>query len=165
MITIYKSKNSVYLMLGKLAYWLADKPFRVYLKTINSKRTRVIILDRESKETLIIKNWFSSGSYQFPGGGLKKGESYSVGAAREVREELGIKLKPSDIEHLKTVQAKNYQKVFMLVEKKLTEESLNSLQILRHEITEVIKLKFSELDSIEHKLDKDSFDLLKTIDL
>ena len=53
----------------------------------------------------------------------------------------------------------------MLVEKKLTEENLKSLQILRHEITEVIKLKLSELDSIEHKLDKDSFDLLKTIDL
>ena len=54
---------------------------------------------------------------------------------------------------------------FCQMKKQLTEENLKSLQILRHEITEVIKLKLSELDSIEHKLDKDSFDLLKTIDL
>ena len=165
MITIYKSKNRAYLKLGELAHWLANKPFNGYLKSINSKRTRVIILDRSHGEILIIKNWFSSGSYQFPGGGLKKGEIPAVGAAREVREELGIKLKPSDIKHLKTVQSKNYQKVFMLVEKKLTEESLKSLQILHHEITEVIKLKLSELNLVKHKLDEDSFDLLKTIDL
>ena len=165
MITIYKSKNRIYLKIGELAHWLADKPFNGYLKLINSKRTRVIILDRELGEMLIVKNWFSIGNYQFPGGGLKKGEIAAKGAAREVREELGIKLNPGDIKQLKTVQSENYQKVFMLVEKKLTEKSLKSLQILRHEITEVVKLKLSELDSIKHKLDKDSYDLLKSIDL
>jgi 8-oxo-dGTP pyrophosphatase MutT (NUDIX family) len=165
MITIYKSKNIIYSKLGNLAYWFIHKPFKKYLKLTGSKRTRVIILDRKLNEILIVKNWLTDGGYQFPGGGLKKHEKPEFGAAREIDEELGIKVDPKLIRWVKTVDSEYYQKVFMLLEKKLTEESLNSLQILRHEITEVIKLKLSELDSIKHKLDEDSFDLLKTIDL
>lgn len=165
MITIYKSKNIIYSKLGNLAYWFIHKSFKKYLKLIGSKRTRVIILDRKLNEILIVQNWLTDGSYQFPGGGLKKHEKPEFGAAREIAEELGIRVKPGVIRHIKTVDSEYYKKVFMLLEKKLTEENLKSLRISQHEITEVIKLKLSELDSIKDRLDKDSYDLLKSIDL
>ncbi len=54
-------------------------------------RVRVII--KHNDEVLVVKNWFGSGYWQLPGGGIKAGEKPLQAANREVKEELSIKLK------------------------------------------------------------------------
>jgi 8-oxo-dGTP pyrophosphatase MutT (NUDIX family) len=41
-------------------------------------------------EVLLIKDWFGSGQWSVPGGGLHRGEAAIDGAVRELREEVGI---------------------------------------------------------------------------
>jgi 8-oxo-dGTP pyrophosphatase MutT (NUDIX family) len=43
-------------------------------------------------KVLVVKNWFGSGYWQLPGGGIKFGEKPLDGINRELREELGIEV-------------------------------------------------------------------------
>lgn len=53
-------------------------------------RVRVII--RHQNEILVVKNWFGSGNWDLPGGGIKIGEKPLDAASREIQEELSILL-------------------------------------------------------------------------
>ncbi len=53
-------------------------------------RVRVVI--RCEDEILVVKNWFGSGHWQLPGGGIKSREKPIDAAIREVNEELNINL-------------------------------------------------------------------------
>lgn len=61
---------------------------------------RAYALIRYAGKTLIVRNWFGSGKWSFPGGGVHKGEDSKVGACREVFEEVGLVLSPKDIKFL-----------------------------------------------------------------
>jgi ADP-ribose pyrophosphatase YjhB (NUDIX family) len=55
-----------------------------------------------------MKNWFSSGGWLLPGGGLKNGEVAADGAARELREETGIQIAPGALLYLGSSHYRQY---------------------------------------------------------
>jgi 8-oxo-dGTP pyrophosphatase MutT (NUDIX family) len=65
----------------------------IYLR--GSQRTRVLITAGE--EIIVVRGWPGKGEWNLPGGGLKSGEDPRQGAAREVLEETGVSLEPSDL--------------------------------------------------------------------
>lgn len=77
---------------------------------INKKdRVRVELVDREGR-ILCIKNQFSDQKWTLPGGGVKRGESYSRAAQRELLEELGVNI---PIENLTFVRRRRFKESFL----------------------------------------------------
>ncbi len=55
-------------------------------------RVRVRVLLVVGGEVAVVKNWFGPNCWQFPGGGMKVGETAIVTALREANEEFGVTL-------------------------------------------------------------------------
>lgn len=79
---------------GVVLFWLVWPLLWVYFR-LNSRRTRLLLVCGE--EFLALKGWLGENEWSMPGGGLHKGEVPLVGLIREVREETGITLKPSQL--------------------------------------------------------------------
>jgi 8-oxo-dGTP diphosphatase len=71
-----------------------------------SKSKRSYVAIEYSGEVFMVQNWLSDGSWQFPGGGVEKGETISAAAVREIGEELGLRIVESDLEFLHTTTGK-----------------------------------------------------------
>jgi 8-oxo-dGTP pyrophosphatase MutT (NUDIX family) len=82
--------------IGVFGFYLAWPAFYVYLR--RSERTRIVVVWQG--QVLAIKNWLSDARWSLPGGGLHAGEDSSVGAARELFEETGIRVSPAMLEKL-----------------------------------------------------------------
>lgn len=67
-----------------------------------SRRTRVLI--RSGDEILLQRSNFGTQKWSLTGGGVKSGEDLREAAAREVEEEVGIKINPDKLEHIGTVR-------------------------------------------------------------
>lgn len=76
-----------------------------------TKRAR-IILKKPNGKVLFVKNMISAGQWQFPGGGIKNREDFNKGAARELKEELGVEIDPDQLKLVSRVDAKDYGLVF-----------------------------------------------------
>lgn len=92
MAKAYESLHQPLSMIGKVA-WLLTTPLQL-LVLRHTCRTRVVILKRKSQghNVLLVKQWFSDGKWSLPGGGIKRSETTKPAAAREIREELGLRL-------------------------------------------------------------------------
>lgn len=58
-----------------------------------------VIVRKEGKIAFVLRNntkWMN-GFYGLPSGKIEKGESFSAGAIREAKEEIGITIKPNDL--------------------------------------------------------------------
>lgn len=82
--------------LGVVLFWLTWPLLWLYLRW--SKRTRLLLVCGD--EFLVVRSWLGPGAYGLPGGGLHKGEAPIDGLIREVREEIGITITPSEVDHL-----------------------------------------------------------------
>jgi ADP-ribose pyrophosphatase YjhB (NUDIX family) len=78
------------------AFWLTWPLLYVYFAS--SKRTRVLI-EAEGK-VLVVQGWLGDRKWSLPGGGLRRGEVPLAGLIREVREEVGLNLKPNQLKPL-----------------------------------------------------------------
>ena len=65
----------------------------VYLH--NSKRVRVVVLC--NKKILLVRSHFGRQSWCLPGGGVERGENPMSAAVRELYEEVGIKIKETEL--------------------------------------------------------------------
>jgi 8-oxo-dGTP pyrophosphatase MutT (NUDIX family) len=82
-----------YIIMGKILFYLLWPLVWFYSPIF--LRVRVII--KSGDEFLLVKNWFSAGEWQLPGGGMKFGEKPTDTAIREIKEELNINLNKSDL--------------------------------------------------------------------
>jgi 8-oxo-dGTP pyrophosphatase MutT (NUDIX family) len=161
---IYKG-SKLYSALGLIAYKLIHPLLNLIFKVHKSERSRVVICNNVSQEIILVKNWLGSGKYQLPGGGIKLNEGPAQGAAREIEEELGLILSHSNFKIIKKAEGHSYTKVFLLCEISSPLFSADTLQIAHHEITEVVSIKLEHINQIEKKIDYDTFDLLKTLEI
>ena len=88
--------KNLWRLIGRVGFWAAWPLLFVYLRF--GRRTRVLI--RCGEDLLVVKGWLSIDAWLFPGGGLHRGEDAAAGAVREVWEETGIRLEPSDLTFL-----------------------------------------------------------------
>lgn len=80
-------------IIGRVIYTLAWPFWFIYFKFSNN-RCRVLLVHED--KILIVRGWLSSGEWNLPGGGMKKGENYTDAVSRELREETGINLSQED---------------------------------------------------------------------
>ncbi|HVX24484.1 MAG TPA: NUDIX hydrolase [Candidatus Saccharimonadales bacterium] len=80
---------------GRITYWLAWPFLWAYLR-LDGERTRVAVVCGD--QLLLTKGWLGSGRWALPGGGLHRGEEAIAGALRELREETGLTLQPSQLQ-------------------------------------------------------------------
>lgn len=78
---------------GRILYYILW-PFIWFYSPLNA-RVRVIIVHKD--ECLQVTNWFGSGKWSLPGGGMKFGENPVQTGIREVNEELSVKLDENTI--------------------------------------------------------------------
>jgi len=81
--------------------WLGRWLFKLSLPFIRrrlkrSLRVRVIIR-RPDGRVLLVKTWLGRQRWQLPGGGVKRRETAHQAVLREVKEEVGLSLKPTDL--------------------------------------------------------------------
>lgn len=83
----------MYALLGRIFFWLSWPALYFYLR--GTTRTRVMI--ESEGAILLIKGWHDGSKWALPGGGMHKGEAAVASALREVREEVGLVLEPSQL--------------------------------------------------------------------
>lgn len=84
------------ILMGRIMYWLGWPVS--FLSLVFSKRSRVLIICED--EVLLAKNWLGSGDWHCPGGGIRNSEDPAEGAVRELEEELGLKVEPTQLQSL-----------------------------------------------------------------
>lgn len=67
----------------------------LYFYLQKDERTRVVV--KVDDEILVLKGWYGSNKWMLPGGGMHKGEERAEAAVRELKEETGIVVQPTDL--------------------------------------------------------------------
>lgn len=92
---------------GRVLFWITWPALFIYFKI--GRRTRLFVLC--GSEVLVLKSWYGDGTYSFPGGGLHRNEDPKQGALRELYEETGLKLAPSQLQFLFEARVNAPQKI------------------------------------------------------
>lgn len=79
-------KNKLWRFTGIMAFWLSWPA--LYFRLRRTSRVRVVVLCKG--KVLLVRNWYNSGQWQFPGGGIRDNETPEQAARRELGEEVGI---------------------------------------------------------------------------
>ncbi len=119
-------------IIGSLIFWITYPA--IYLLLRNSHRTRVIV--KSDDKILFVRTFLGDGKLSLPGGGIKKSESSTQAATRELKEETNIEV---DIKDLKLVSKnvllsekgiKYYADCYFVNVPKPTETSSRHLEII-----------------------------------
>ncbi len=87
-----------YAKLGRVAH-LTAKPFIRLLMREKHVRVRVLIRNDDG-EVLLVRSWFGHQKWSLPGGGIRRNETPTEAAVREVYEETGIRVALGDMHEL-----------------------------------------------------------------
>lgn len=91
-------------ILGPVVFWTTYPALWIYLRI--GSRSRVLIIVDDS--VLLVKGWLGLDRWSLPGGGIHKGEEPARGAAREVKEELGITIPANQLHTIYEGVARHY---------------------------------------------------------
>lgn len=145
-----------------MGYYVGYVPISMYLRM--GKRTRVVV--RHQDKILVVKSWLGRGKWDLPGGGLHKNEAPSVGAVRELREELGLKISPGEVAILKEEEFKvglvRYPAYYMVITLK---EPPSSLKLQMYEIVEarwVDAIELKDLPMTSDSLNDAALEVLRS---
>ena len=86
------TRRELWIRLGRWVFMFTKPGIKLVVK--NSRRSRVLLTC--GNEYLLVQHWLGDGSWMLTGGGQHGREDPLAGALREVREELGLQLKPKD---------------------------------------------------------------------
>lgn len=90
---------------GRIVYWIGWPGVYVILRT-QPPRTRVVLMF--DGKILLIQNWMGAGTWTLPGGGLYQQEQAAIGASRELFEEVGLRLQPSQLVSLGSFKVRSH---------------------------------------------------------
>jgi len=97
----------------------------------DTHRTRVYII--HNNQAIVVKDRLGDGSWKLPGGGMKKGEKPKECAAREIYEELRIKVDLKDLVFLETVKPTEhlpfYKEILKVTLKEKPDIKINKLEL------------------------------------
>lgn len=124
--------KQVVALLGSVGYWLTWPALYIYMR--GSRRTRVLIIHEQ--KVLVVKQWLGRDTWHLPGGGLHKGEDPLVGSIREVQEEVGIALQPSQLRHIRSLQKRSSGIPYTAEYYATTLQQQPTLHLQAHEIRE-----------------------------
>ncbi len=140
--------------LGHIAFWLASPLLFVYLRI--GSRTR-IVLSCDDK-ILVVKGWLGDGKWALPGGGLHRNEEAIVGALRELKEETGVDLSPSDLQYFGTAYQKSsffrfkyerfHGKIFVDTELRRQKWEIQDIQWVPYDTLDATNSEQSLLDTV-----------------
>ena len=123
---------TIWKILGHILYWLAWPALFFYLRI--GVRTRVAVFSGDN--ILVVKNWWGSGLWILPGGGLHRGEDHTEGALRELKEETGLSLSKADLKKPGTSRIRingithTYEFYTANIEKKLKPSPTKKIEII-----------------------------------
>lgn len=103
--------KTIWIALGRLLHFVSWPALFFYLR--NSKRTRILVVSGD--DILLVKGWYSGGDWSLPGGGLRRGEEWAVGAVRELREETGIDVSPKELDFITELSRASYGTRYSIV--------------------------------------------------
>lgn len=89
-------------LLGKILYVACYPGLFVVLN--GSRRTRLIVL--HNNQVVLVRPFLGMGEYLLPGGGIHRRETPQASAVRELREETGICIDESELQHLQDTRVK-----------------------------------------------------------
>jgi 8-oxo-dGTP pyrophosphatase MutT (NUDIX family) len=93
----------------KIYYFFQNPIYKVYCFIFRPKSLGVKIVVENNDKLLMVRIGYAHKRFTFPGGGVKKNESFKDAAKRELEEEVGIKIK-SLIEMGEYTSDSNYKK-------------------------------------------------------
>lgn len=92
--------------LGTVIFWLAWPLIHISVRL--QPRTRILVVCK--KEVLVVMDLIGPGRWSLPGGGIHYRESATDGAVRELAEETGIVVEPSELKYKGQQEAVNDEK-------------------------------------------------------
>lgn len=139
--------------LGHVLYFLTWPGIWLVVK-LTPPRTRVLLIVDD--KILLTKDWLGSGRWNVPGGGLHRNEDEHNGAVRELFEETGIMLSPSQLTYLNTTKAGNKMSTNLLFFQaslsKMPKVSLQKFEILEYRWIDLHKIETINLDSVSRQV-------------
>lgn len=91
--------TTIYAFIGRLAHRLATPVLRVY--GLRMVRVRALVVTPDN-QVMLVRSWFGHQRWSLPGGGIHRHEQPAEAASRELHEETGVFVKPSDLASIGT---------------------------------------------------------------
>lgn len=132
----------LWVALGRILFYLLLPILTIYLRI--GERSRVLVLN--GQKVLVVKGWLNNGQWSLPGGGIRHMEQADLAAVRELREETGIDVTPSELIKLghsrqdQRLITFNYHRFMCRVNKEIL------LKKLQPEIADVAWIDIASLD-------------------
>jgi 8-oxo-dGTP pyrophosphatase MutT (NUDIX family) len=86
----------IYVYLGRLL----NIPLLPLLCFGKRRRVRVLVLTKNRRHVLLLRNWLGYQNWSLPGGGAKKQETDQEAAARELYEETGVPVEAGRVKYV-----------------------------------------------------------------
>ncbi len=115
-----------------------------------STRTRALLIYKD--EILLVRNWLGTQQWSLPGGGVGNNETSRNGMQRELREELGIDIRPKHYQRLLKTRQKEHGAEFVAIVFQINLKSRVEFQIEKNELIEASWHKVSSLPDNLHPL-------------
>jgi 8-oxo-dGTP pyrophosphatase MutT (NUDIX family) len=135
-----------YAALGRLSHKVATPFLKLYMSE-KHVRVRVLILNEDKVEVLLVRSWLGHQKWTLPGGGIKRAETPAEAAAREVHEETGLRV-PLDNLHELGVFPSEMPKYTYTVACYVIEIAKREPRIARHRRLEMLDMAWFPLNAL-----------------
>jgi 8-oxo-dGTP pyrophosphatase MutT (NUDIX family) len=135
-----------YYLFGILISPFAKIAFFAYSLLTGTKRVRIVVFN-EQGELLLLKTWLGANKWGLPGGGVERGEPLESAAARELVEETGIEVAPSDLRELFILRDMGHDEMVFTVE--VPKQSLPVAMSNRLEVRKVVWIAVQDVHSLD----------------